>query len=142
MSGEVGVVRENTLLKRAIESLQELEQRSHRVNLEASNTWSNQGLVYLRQLQEMIRLGGIIASSALARDECRGAHYKPAFELPTPQDAYPGDPAYENYRQRWKKQNQAWLKTTIAVDTPSGPEISFQEIDLSVLPPEEPRDYR
>jgi succinate dehydrogenase / fumarate reductase flavoprotein subunit len=142
MSGQVGVVRDNTTLKTAIASLRELEQRSHSVGLMTKNQWSNQGLVYLRQLQEMIRLGGVIAGSALARDECRGAHYKPAFELTTPQDAYPGDPAYENYRERWKEQNQAWLKTTIAEYSATGPDISFQEIDLSVLPPEEPRDYR
>jgi succinate dehydrogenase / fumarate reductase flavoprotein subunit len=142
MSGQVGVVRDNAVLHKAIESLQELEQRSHTVGLKGNNTWSNQGLVYLRQLQEMIRLGGVIASSALARDECRGAHYKPAFELPTPDNAYPGDPAYEAYRQRWKEQNRTWLKTTIAEHTMLGPDISFQEIDLSVLPPEEPRDYR
>jgi succinate dehydrogenase / fumarate reductase flavoprotein subunit len=142
MSGQVGVVRDNTVLKTAIASLEELEQRTHSINLNANNEWSNQGLVYLRQLQEMIRLGGVIASSALARDECRGAHYKPAFELATPQDAYPGDPDYEKYREHWKKQNQAWLKTTIAEYSHSGPDISFQEVDLSVLPPEEPRDYR
>ncbi|MEW8028685.1 MAG: succinate dehydrogenase (quinone) flavoprotein subunit [Candidatus Thiodiazotropha sp.] len=142
MSGQVGVVRDNAVLNTAITSLQALEQRSHSVKLDASNEWSNQGLVYVRQLQEMIRLGGVIASSALARDECRGAHYKPAFELPTPKDAYPGDPAYEAYRESWKKQNQAWLKTTVAEYSTDGPGISFREIDLSVLAPEEPRDYR
>ncbi|MES9973768.1 MAG: hypothetical protein ABW094_05860, partial [Candidatus Thiodiazotropha sp.] len=60
----------------------------------------------------------------------------------TPKDAYPGDPAYEAYRESWKKQNQAWLKTTVAEYSTDGPRISFREIDLSVLPPEEPRDYR
>ncbi|PVV18360.1 MAG: succinate dehydrogenase flavoprotein subunit [gamma proteobacterium symbiont of Ctena orbiculata] len=142
MSSKVGVVRDNKILKQAIESLRELEQRSQSVDLQAANTWSNQGLIYTRQLQEMIRLGQVIASSALARDECRGAHYKPAFELPTPIDAYPGDPTYETYRKEWKKQNKDWLKTTIAEQSTTGPRISFQEIDLSVLPPEEPRDYR
>jgi succinate dehydrogenase / fumarate reductase flavoprotein subunit len=142
MSGQVGVVRDNATLTKAIATLQELEQRSQSINLSSSNSWSNQGLVYARQLQEMIRLGHVIASSALARDECRGAHYKPAFELATPEDAYPGDPAYERYRERWKKHNQTWLKTTIAEQSSTGPKISFQGIDLSVLPPEEPRDYR
>ncbi|MCG7949971.1 MAG: succinate dehydrogenase (quinone) flavoprotein subunit [Candidatus Thiodiazotropha endolucinida] len=142
MSGQVGVVRDNAVLNTAIDSLQELEQRSHSVKLDASNEWSNQGLIYVRQLQEMIRLGAVIAGSALARDECRGAHFKPAFELPTPKDAYPGDPAYEAYRESWKKQNQTWLKTTVAEHSADGPRISFREIDLSVLPPEEPRDYR
>ncbi|MEW8506916.1 MAG: succinate dehydrogenase (quinone) flavoprotein subunit [Candidatus Thiodiazotropha sp.] len=142
MSSSVGVVRNNSNLLQAIDSLQELAQRSQAVDLKPGNTWSNQGLVYARQLQEMIQLGLVIASSALARDECRGAHYKPDFELSPPADAYPGDPAYETYRQKWKEQNQQWLKTTIAQHTDSGPKIGFDAVDLSVLPPEEPRDYR
>jgi succinate dehydrogenase / fumarate reductase flavoprotein subunit len=142
MSTKVGVVRDNDSLMQALDELRELEQRSLRVNLQEANRWSNQGLANTRQLQEMIRLGQVIAASALARDECRGAHYKPAFELAMPEDAYPGDPAYENYRQAWKRQNDTWLKTTLAAQGERGPEISYQPVDLSVLPPEQPRDYR
>ncbi|MEJ2590701.1 MAG: FAD-binding protein, partial [Candidatus Thiodiazotropha sp.] len=142
MSGRVGVVRDNDELRLALEELRELEQRSLTVDLQEANAWSNQGLAFARQLQEMIRLGQVIAASALARDECRGAHFKPAFELALPEDAYPGDPAYEDYRQAWKAQNERWLKTTIAAPGESGPEISYQAVDLSVLPPEQPRDYR
>ncbi|MCU7918437.1 MAG: succinate dehydrogenase (quinone) flavoprotein subunit [Candidatus Thiodiazotropha sp. (ex Epidulcina cf. delphinae)] len=142
MSSQVGVVRDNATLQQAIASLQELEQRSLRANLQERNEWSNQGLAYARQLQEMIRLGQVIASSALARNECRGAHYKPEFELAVPDGAYPGDPAYEAYRQAWKAQNEAWLKSSIAEHADAGPHIDYRAVDLSVLPPEEPRDYR
>ncbi|MGD8910636.1 MAG: succinate dehydrogenase (quinone) flavoprotein subunit [Chromatiales bacterium] len=141
MSNRVGVVRDNDSLRQALDQLRELEQRSLRVDLRETNNWSNQGLAYARQLQEMIRLGQVITASALARDECRGAHYKPAFELSMP-DAYPGEPAYETYLQACKKQNDEWLKSTLAVQGEQGPEISYQQLDLSVLPPEEPRDYR
>ena len=142
MSNKVGVVRDNETLSQALDELQELERRSQQVNLQEVNSWSNQGLAYARQLQEMIRLGRVITASALARDECRGAHYKPAFELSMPEDAYPGDPAFEQYRQDWKRQNDQWLKTTLAAAGDQGPEISYQPVDLSVLPPEQPRDYR
>ncbi len=142
MSDKVGVVRDNDSLEQALDELRELEARSLRVDLQEANRWSNQGLAYTRQLQEMIRLGQVITASARARDECRGAHYKPAFELAMPQDAYPGDPAYEAYRQSWKAQNDAWLKTSLAAPGEQGPEISYQPVDLSVLAPEQPRDYR
>ena len=142
MSNKVGVVRDNDSLTLALDELRELEQRSLQANLQETNRWSNQGLAYTRQLQEMIRLGQVITASALARDECRGAHYKPAFELSMPEDAYPGDPAYESYRQAWKQQNDDWLKTTLASSGENGPQISYQSVDLSVLPPEQPRDYR
>jgi len=142
MSNRVGVVRDNAALRQALEELQELEQRSLRVDLQETSRWNNLGLAYARQLQEMIRLGRVIAASALARDECRGAHYKPAFERNLPQDARPGEPAYERYRSAWKAQNEQWLKTTLAEHTPSGPAIRYEAVDLSVLAPEEPRDYR
>lgn len=142
MSGRVGVVRDNETLRLGLDELRELEQRSLRVNLQEANNWSNQGLAYARQLQEMIRLGQVITASALARDECRGAHFKPEFELAMPEDAYPGDPAYEAYREAWKAQNERWIKTTIAAPGESGPVISYLAVDLSVLPPEQPRDYR
>jgi succinate dehydrogenase / fumarate reductase flavoprotein subunit len=141
MSDRVGVVRDNDNLRLALDQLRELEQRSLQVDLQQSNSWSSQGLAYARQLQEMIRLGQVITASALARDECRGAHYKPAFELAMP-NAYPGEPAYERYRQAWKAQNDEWLKTTLAAQGEQGPKISYQQLDLSILPPEEPRDYR
>ncbi|MEW8380505.1 MAG: FAD-binding protein, partial [Candidatus Thiodiazotropha taylori] len=80
MSSQVGVVRDNQTLSNAIESLRTLQQRSRNIDLQEHNSWSNQGLAYARQLQEMIRLGEVIAVSALHRDECRGAHYKPEFE--------------------------------------------------------------
>jgi succinate dehydrogenase / fumarate reductase, flavoprotein subunit len=142
MSNRVGVVRDNDSLRLAMDELCELEQRSLRVALQEANSWSNQGLAYARQLQEMIRLGQVITASALSRDECRGAHYKPAFELRMPEDAYPGDPAYEAYREAWKRQNDDWLKTTLASPGEKGPTISYEPVDLSVLPPEQPRDYR
>ncbi|MET0090852.1 MAG: succinate dehydrogenase (quinone) flavoprotein subunit [Candidatus Thiodiazotropha sp.] len=142
MSDRVGVVRDNESLGKALDELRELEARTHQVDLQEANRWSNQGLAFTRQLQEMIRLGQVIAASAQARDECRGAHYKPAFELKMPKDAYPGDPAYEAYREAWKAQNDQWLKTTIAEYAEQGTKISYQPVDLSVLSPEQPRDYR
>ncbi|MET0067760.1 MAG: succinate dehydrogenase (quinone) flavoprotein subunit [Candidatus Thiodiazotropha sp.] len=142
MSDRVGVVRDNESLGKALDELRELEARTHQVDLQEANRWSNQGLAFTRQLQEMIRLGQVIAASAQARDECRGAHYKPAFELKMPKDAYPGDPAYEAYREAWKSQNDEWLKTTIAEYAEQGTKISYQPVDLSVLSPEQPRDYR
>ncbi|MCG8010331.1 MAG: succinate dehydrogenase flavoprotein subunit, partial [Candidatus Thiodiazotropha weberae] len=64
------------------------------------------------------------------------------FELKLPENASAGDPAYETYRSQWKAQNQNWLKTTIAKHTDWGPQVDYQAVDLSVLAPEEPRDYR
>jgi succinate dehydrogenase / fumarate reductase flavoprotein subunit len=90
----------------------------------------------------MIVLGRVITAGARARDESRGSHYKPAFNLEIPQGKFPGDPEFEAYRKAWKENNDNWLKTTIAEHNSAGPRISYEAVDLSIIAPEEPRDYR
>ena len=51
-------------------------------------------------------------------------------------------PEWDDYLDRWKANNDQWLKSTVATFTPDGPEIGFRPVDTSVLPPETPRDYR
>jgi succinate dehydrogenase / fumarate reductase flavoprotein subunit len=142
MTTKVGVVRDNRELDNAFGQLQELELRSRHMGLGESSRWANQSLIYARQVQDMIRLAQVVTRSARQRDECRGAHFKPDFELAIPAGKYPGDPEFESYRKAWKQVNDRWLKTTLAAHAPDGPSISFEEVDTSVLPPEEPRDYR
>lgn len=141
MQDYVRVERNNKDLDKALELLKELKQRSRNMCLDDKSPWANQSLSYARQVQEMVVLAEVITKSARMRDECRGSHYKPEFELKMP-DARPGEPAYDEYVRLWKDSNKTWLKTTMAHDTEHGPEISYQEVDTSVLPPEVPRDYR
>jgi succinate dehydrogenase / fumarate reductase flavoprotein subunit len=142
MTAQVGVVRDNAELDAAIQQLSEMEQCSARINLSETSPWANQSLAHARQVCDMIKLAQVIAASARARDECRGAHYKPAFALAIPAGKFPGDPEFEAYRERWKRKNDEWLKTTLAEYTPDGPRISFEPVDLSLMQPEQPRDYR
>ncbi len=142
MTAKVGVVRDNASLDEAIAELADLEQRFGRLKLGEGSPWSNQGLAYARQVFDMVKLAQVMAAGARARDECRGAHHKPEFELEIPAGKFPGDPEYEAYRERWKAQNTQWLKTTIADYHPDGPKIDYEPVDLSLLPPEQPRDYR
>ncbi len=142
MTGKVGVVRANPELEVALEELGELAERAAAIDLKETGTWANQTLVFARQVQDMIALAQVVTHSALARDECRGAHYKPEFKLPIPADKFPGDPEFEVYRAGWQANNDQWLKTTIAAHLPGGAVISYQTVDTSVCPPTEPRDYR
>ncbi|EGV33286.1 succinate dehydrogenase or fumarate reductase, flavoprotein subunit [Thiorhodococcus drewsii AZ1] len=142
MTSKVGVVRTNPDLEMALEELQRLRERLRSVHLGDSRTWANQTLAFTRQLRDMIELAMAVARSALERDECRGAHYKAAFKIPIPDGTFPGDPEYEDYRMRWKTNNDRWLKTSVAEWTPDGPRIRYEEVDLSVYPPTDPRDYR
>ncbi len=142
MNAKVGVVRDNATLDRAYEELQQLAERAIRIQVGDNSGWSNQALAEARQVQEMIGLAAVITRSAQARDECRGAHHKPEFELSIPEGKFPGDPEFEAYRKAWKANNERWLKTSIAEHTKEGPRISYEAVDTSILPPEQPRDYR
>jgi succinate dehydrogenase / fumarate reductase flavoprotein subunit len=142
MTAKVGVVRGNAELDAARDALSELEQRFSKLDLSEANPWANQSLAHARQVFDMVKLAQVMAASARARDECRGAHYKPEFELSIPEGKYAGDPEFETYRERWKRKNADWLKTTVAEHTEDGPRIRFEAVDLSLLQPEQPRDYR
>ena len=142
MTAKVGVVRDNAALDAARLQLSEMEQCFARIDLSETSPWANQSLAQARQVCDMVKLAQVITASARARDECRGAHYKPAFELEIPAGKFPGDPEFEVYRERWKRKNDDWLKTTIAEYTPDGPRIGFEPVDLSLMQPEQPRDYR
>jgi len=99
-------------------------------------------VVFTRAFEDMFPLAKTILKGALLRDECRGAHYKPEFAIP-PVDAE--EPA-ERRRQaeawcdRFVENNRKWLKSTIAVYRDGEPEISYEEVDTSLLPPR-PRLY-
>ena len=142
MLGKVNAVRHNAELDTAIGEIKALQERFENISLGETGGWANTSLSTVRQIHEMLILGEVIARSARERDECRGAHYKPEFELEIPEGKFPGDPEFEEYRAKWKANNDEWLRTTVAEHTPDGPKISYEEVDISVLPPEQPRDYR
>jgi succinate dehydrogenase / fumarate reductase flavoprotein subunit len=142
MTDKVGVERDNGSLDEALATLADLEARSHRLGLDDRGPWANASLPYARQVQDMIVMARVIATGARLRDECRGSHHKPAFEMEIPEGKFPGDPEFEDYVVRWKAENERWLKATVARHTPEGPAIEYRPVDTSVLAPETPRDYR
>jgi succinate dehydrogenase / fumarate reductase flavoprotein subunit len=142
MRSKCSIVRTNKELDEALDGLADLKARSRRMKLDDTRSWTNAPLIAARQVQDMIVLGEVIAKSARLRDECRGSHWKPEFELAIPEGKFPGDPEFEEYRAKWKKENEQWLKTTVATCTPDGPSITYEAVDTSVLPVEQPRDYR
>jgi succinate dehydrogenase / fumarate reductase flavoprotein subunit len=138
----VTVVRNNKDLQACLDKIDEFADRYQRAALSDKGHWTNQNFSFTRALGDMILLARVISKGALMRDECRGAHYKPAFEIsPTNAD----DPVKlreqaEKWCRAFKEQSDRWLKTTIAKHTPNGPEITYEEVDTSLIPPR-PRTY-
>ena len=142
MREHVFVERSNEGLDQALDGIGKLKERSRRISLDDTGNWANQSLSWARQVQDMIVLAEAIAKGARMRDECRGSHYKAEFELKIPEGKFEGDPEFEEYKAKWKANNDKWLKHTIVTHTEDGPQIEYKPVDTSVLPPEKPRDYR
>ena len=121
MTDNVTVVRENDRLKKTDEKLVELLERWENIDVGDTSEWSNQGVMFTRQLKNMLHLARVITLGALQRDESRGAHYKPEFP---------------------DRNDEDFLKTTIASfdEATNAPVISYEEVDVSLIPPRE-RDY-
>jgi succinate dehydrogenase / fumarate reductase flavoprotein subunit len=74
------IERHNPTLDGVIAKIEEIDERAKRIGVTDSSTGKlNQGAQYVRHLRNMIVLARVIARGARARDESRGAHFKPEF---------------------------------------------------------------
>jgi succinate dehydrogenase / fumarate reductase flavoprotein subunit len=119
MTDNVTVVRYNDRLKATDEKLLELIERYRNISLNDSNLWATQAVPHARQLWNMLQLARVITLGALNRNESRGAHYKPEFP---------------------KRDDENFLKSTIAEYSAEGPILSYQPVDISEIEPRA-RDY-
>ncbi|MBT2291956.1 succinate dehydrogenase flavoprotein subunit [Paenibacillus albidus] len=119
MTANMTVVRHNTKLEATIAKIKELKARYKNINMSDTSRWNNQGVAFTRQLWNMLELSEAMTLGALLRNESRGAHYKPEFP---------------------DRNDEEFLKTTKAAWTADGPQITYDEVDVSLIPPRI-RDY-
>lgn len=119
MTNNMTVVRYNDKLEATINKIKELKERYTKININDTSRWNNTGAAFTRQLWNMLELAEAMTKGALLRNESRGAHYKPDYP---------------------DRNDEEFLKTTIATWTPDGPEISYEPVDVSLIPPRI-RDY-
>ena len=134
--------RNNAQLDDAIETVNELAARAEKCSLSDSGNWTNQNVVFTKSLLDMFPIAKTILKGARQRDECRGAHYKPAFEMPS----LKSDEAAERRREaeawcdRFEQNIDKWLKSTVATWNGEQPDIVYEDVDTSLIPPR-PRLY-
>jgi succinate dehydrogenase / fumarate reductase flavoprotein subunit len=114
MTEHVTVIRKNPDIQRTDAKLQELLERFKKINMSDRTKWSNQTLAFARELYNMLVLARVIALGALARDESRGAHYKPDFP---------------------ERNDADWLKTTRAKWADGKIKLTYESVDTSLIPP-------
>lgn len=142
MTRAATVVRENKQLTEAYEKISELHERAMRVSLSDHGSWTNQNVIFAKSVQDMFPLAKIILKGALLRDECRGAHYKPAFEKPSLTAETPAERRQqaEAWCDAFEENNRKYLKSTIATWSGMEPTITYEDVDTSLVPPR-PRLY-
>ena len=119
MTENVTVVRYNDKLKATDQKLLELMERYKRISINDSNLWATMALPHARHLANMLELARVITLGALNRNESRGAHFKPEFP---------------------ERDDEHFLKTTIAEYSGEGPVLSYEPVDISLIAPRK-RDY-
>ncbi len=143
MTKAATVVRHNRDLSAALEKVRELQERTSRCSLSDTGNWTNQNVVFTKALQDMFPLAKTILEGALARDECRGAHFKPDFTMPGIEAEDPAERRREaeKWCDRFAENTKKWLKSTVAeCGTDSEPKLRYEDVDTSLIPPR-PRLY-
>jgi len=113
------VVRHNKALQETLDKLFEIRERQKKVSVLDAGRWGNQVVPHVIDLENMVELAIVMTEGALQRNESRGAHYKPEFP---------------------ERDDENYLKTTIASYTKDGPKITYEDVDISLVEPVK-RDY-
>ncbi|MDQ7083437.1 MAG: FAD-binding protein [Sulfurovum sp.] len=80
MYEKVGIQRENTQLLQAMEEVRAMQEMKEQMGIADKSPIHNQNLIEYLEFSSALLLAPMIISSALARNESRGAHYKIGFE--------------------------------------------------------------
>ena len=114
MSEKVWVFRRGDELNSALKEVRKLKERFKNVRVEDKSKTFNTGLVATLQLDFTLDLAEVTIASALARTEFRGAHSR--LDYP-------------------KRDDENWLKHTLAYYTREGPRLEYIPVTITKWPP-------
>jgi succinate dehydrogenase / fumarate reductase flavoprotein subunit len=142
MTKAATVVRRNDQLRDAIVKVKELHERAQRCSLSDSGAWTNQNVVFTKALVDMFPIALAILQGALARDESRGAHFKPDHSFSALKSTDPAERRREAeaWCDNFDENNRKWLKSSIAVWDGQEVKLSYEDVDTSLITPR-PRLY-
>ena len=114
MSENVWVFRRGGELQKALKGVGKLKERLRQIRVEDKGRVFNTGLVDALQLEFTLDLSEVTIASALARTESRGAHTR---------------------RDCPKRDDENWLKHTLAFFTKEGPRLTYAPVTITKWPP-------
>ncbi len=117
MTDNVGVFRTERSLAAAVAKLAELKTRYRGVNLDNAGDAFNYDLVDTLELEGMLEIAEVVATTALQRQECRGSHWRTDYS---------------------GRDDARWLKHSMAYYNPGGaPRLDYQNVMITKYQPTE-----
>jgi succinate dehydrogenase / fumarate reductase flavoprotein subunit len=116
MTEYCGVFRTEELMRQGWEKLQQLQQQYTEIYLDDKGSCWNTEILEALELENLIVVGQMILSSALNRQESRGAHFR------------------EDYPER---DDVNFLKHTMAYYSPAGIDIQYRPVTITMFQPQE-----
>ena len=116
MNNKVWIFRTGEGLQTALKEIRLLKERFENIQVEDKGGPFNMGLVEALQLDFTLELAEVTIVSALARTESRGAHYRLDYS---------------------KRDDQNWLKHTLAYYTREGPRLEYIPVTITKWTPTE-----
>jgi succinate dehydrogenase / fumarate reductase flavoprotein subunit len=119
MMDDVGVYRDATLLTAALAKVKELRGRYEKVAITDCGSVFNTELMEAQELGYLLDIALVTVTSALARQESRGAHSREDFP---------------------ERDDKKWLKHTLAYKGKDGPNLRYKQVSITRFEPK-PRTY-
>lgn len=116
MGKNVGVFRNGKDLEAALTTIKELKERYKKIQLKDKSKHYNTDLIAALELGFMLDVAEVVVSGALAREESRGAHARTDHP---------------------KRDDDKWLKHTLAYFTPEGPRLEYIPVTITTWKPVE-----
>jgi succinate dehydrogenase / fumarate reductase flavoprotein subunit len=115
MTTHVGIFRKESDLRSAKEKIKKLKERSNQVEIKQKGLAFNYEWIQYLELEGMLHVAEVIVEGALAREESRGSHFRV---------------------DRPDRDDEHWLRHTMAYKTPSGPKLEYKKVTITKYPPE------
>ncbi len=112
----MGVFRTAEKMKQGLEKIHELKQRYRNISVRDKSKIYNLDLMYAMELGFMLDVAEVTTEGALRREESRGGHSRLDFKT---------------------RDDEKWLKHTIARYTPDGPRFDCSEVAITTWEPVE-----
>jgi succinate dehydrogenase / fumarate reductase flavoprotein subunit len=116
MDTHVGVFRTGDGLRKALSTIKDIRARSAQAPVRDKGAVYNSNLFHAFELENLIDLAEVTVVGAIAREESRGAHARRDFET---------------------RNDEAWLKHTLAWHTDAGPRLDHKPVTIDTWKPVE-----